>query len=234
MSNTQDSVWPHFKMPQSLLKYCGWCPVLTLLCVFGNVINHSLSCLIYHLKATHFISHVLMLCILFLVNLDDGKKKWFLEFYKRMCNCGNPNKNNRVGSVTLALQVWKKSIICSSTELLLRTESTKYGIKRNVWTVVIFISCSFQSSVLSGATIDDDPEAECRRCCAFNFPVSSSMMPSILHLLFTFPTIFTIHSFTAYFPFSPLSHPMSLSLPSPSFQCRVHYYGFGGCLPPRH
>lgn len=128
----------------------------------------------------------------------------------------------------------EKSIICSSTELLLRTESTKYGIKRNVWTVVIFISCSFQSSVLSGATIDDDPEAECRRCCAFNFPVSSSMMPSILHLLFTFPTIFTIHSFTAYFLFSPLSHPMSLSLPSPSFQCRVHYYGFGGCLPPRH
>ncbi|CAH3168182.1 unnamed protein product [Porites evermanni] len=64
------------------------------------------------------------------VNLDDTKKKWFLEFYKRMCFCGNPNKNNRVGSVTLALK----------------------------------------SSVLSGATIDDDPEAECRRCCAFNFP----------------------------------------------------------------
>ncbi|XP_020626125.1 serine/threonine-protein phosphatase 4 regulatory subunit 4-like isoform X2 [Orbicella faveolata] len=64
------------------------------------------------------------------VNLDDSKKRWFLEFYKRMCYCGNPNKNNRVGSVTLALQ----------------------------------------SSVLSGATIDDDPEAECRRCCAFNFP----------------------------------------------------------------
>ncbi|KAL9957888.1 hypothetical protein ACROYT_G034843 [Oculina patagonica] len=64
------------------------------------------------------------------VNLDESKKKWFLEFYKRMCYCGNPNKNNRVGSVTLALQ----------------------------------------SSVLSGATIEDDPEAECRRCCAFNFP----------------------------------------------------------------
>ena len=26
---------------------------------------------------------------------------------------------------------------------------------------------------MSGATIDDDPEAECRRCCAFNFPVSA-------------------------------------------------------------
>lgn len=65
------------------------------------------------------------------VNLDDTKKRWFLEFYKRMSICGNPNKNNRVGSVTLALQ----------------------------------------SSVLSGATIiDDDPGAECRRCCAFNFP----------------------------------------------------------------
>ena len=35
-----------------------------------------------------------------------------------------------------------------------------------------FVLCYFQSSVLSGATIDDDPEAECRRCCAFNFPVS--------------------------------------------------------------
>ena len=35
-----------------------------------------------------------------------------------------------------------------------------------------FALCYFQSSVLSGATIDDDPEAECRRCCAFNFPVS--------------------------------------------------------------
>ena len=34
---------------------------------------------------------------------------------------------------------------------------------------------NFQSSVLSGATIDDDPEAECRRCCAFNFPVSASV-----------------------------------------------------------
>lgn len=64
------------------------------------------------------------------VNLDDNKKKWFLDFYKRMSFCGNPNKNNRVGSVTLALQ----------------------------------------SSLLSGATIDEDPEAECRRCCAFNFP----------------------------------------------------------------
>ena len=36
-------------------------------------------------------------------------------------------------------------------------------------------SLIFQSSVLSGATIDDDPEAECRRCCAFNFPVSVSV-----------------------------------------------------------
>ena len=43
--------------------------------------------------------------ILITVNLDDTKKKWFLEFYKRMCFCGNPNKNNRVGSVTLALKV---------------------------------------------------------------------------------------------------------------------------------
>lgn len=64
------------------------------------------------------------------VNLDEGKKRWFLEFYKRMSVCGNPNRNNRVGSVTLALQ----------------------------------------GSALSGATIDDDPDAECRRCCAFNFP----------------------------------------------------------------
>lgn len=40
-----------------------------------------------------------------LVNLDEGKKRWFLEFYKRMSVCGNPNRNNRVGSVTLALQV---------------------------------------------------------------------------------------------------------------------------------
>ena len=39
------------------------------------------------------------------VNLDEGKKRWFLEFYKRMSVCGNPNRNNRVGSVTLALQV---------------------------------------------------------------------------------------------------------------------------------
>lgn len=64
------------------------------------------------------------------INLSETKRKWFLEFYKKMCYCGNPNKNNRVGSVTLALH----------------------------------------SSVLSGATIEDDPEAECRRCCAFNFP----------------------------------------------------------------
>ncbi|KAK2560497.1 Serine/threonine-protein phosphatase 4 regulatory subunit 4 [Acropora cervicornis] len=64
------------------------------------------------------------------INLDEGKKRWFLEFYKRMSVCGNPNRNNRVGSVTLALQ----------------------------------------GSALSGATIDDDPDAECRRCCAFNFP----------------------------------------------------------------
>ena len=73
---------------------------------------------------------------------------------------------------------------------------------KNVLTDVIFICCSFQSSVLSGATIDDDPEAECRRCCAFNFPVSSSIMPSTRHRLFNFPTIFTVHFFTAYFPFS--------------------------------
>lgn len=60
---------------------------------------------------TQFTSHVLILCILTLVNLDDSKKKWFLEFYKRMCHCGNPNKNNRVGSVTLALQVCEKKVI---------------------------------------------------------------------------------------------------------------------------
>ena len=83
---------------------------------------------------------------------------------------------------------------------------------RNVLTDVIFICCSFQSSVLSGATIDDDPEAECRRCCAFNFPVSTSIIPSTLYLLFNFPTIFTFHFFTAYFPFSsPLSSSVTFS-----------------------
>ena len=38
--------------------------------------------------------------------------------------------------------------------------------------LVNIISCLWQGSALSGATIDDDPDAECRRCCAFNFPVS--------------------------------------------------------------
>ena len=58
------------------------------------------------LQLTCFLVYLLTkLPILITVNLDDTKKKWFLEFYKRMCFCGNPNKNNRVGSVTLALKV---------------------------------------------------------------------------------------------------------------------------------
>ena len=56
--------------------------------------------------------------ILITVNLDDTKKKWFLEFYKRMCFCGNPNKNNRVGSVTLALKVGKKNISAKVWQLI--------------------------------------------------------------------------------------------------------------------
>ena len=56
--------------------------------------------------------------ILITVNLDDNKKKWFLEFYKRMCFCGNPNKNNRVGSVTLALKVGKNDISAKVWQLM--------------------------------------------------------------------------------------------------------------------
>ena len=108
MPNTQHSLWP-YTVSQNASK------LVKILCfvsylnsphsVLLNVIKHGLEFLTHYLKSTHCISHVLMLFTLFLVNLDDGKKKWFLEFYKRMCNCGNPNKNNRVGSVTLALQV---------------------------------------------------------------------------------------------------------------------------------
>ncbi|XP_032233153.2 serine/threonine-protein phosphatase 4 regulatory subunit 4 isoform X2 [Nematostella vectensis] len=64
------------------------------------------------------------------VNFDEVQKKWFLDYYRRISKCGSPNKNNRVGSLSLALQ----------------------------------------SSSLSGATIHDDDDAECRRCCAFNLP----------------------------------------------------------------
>jgi len=41
----------------------------------------------------------------FPVNFDESQKKWFLDYYRKLCTCGNPNKDNRVGSVTLALQV---------------------------------------------------------------------------------------------------------------------------------
>ncbi|XP_031572659.1 serine/threonine-protein phosphatase 4 regulatory subunit 4-like [Actinia tenebrosa] len=64
------------------------------------------------------------------VNFDENQRKWFLDYYRRLCGCGNPNKNNKVGSVTLALQNYS----------------------------------------LSGATIQDDDDAECRRCCAYNLP----------------------------------------------------------------
>ena len=108
MSNTQDSVRPHFKVLQSFAKCCALCYkniILTLRCVWkcDQTRFYLFDIIAYKLLTVSV--NVLMLFILFLVNLDDSKKKWFLEFYKRMCNCGNPNKNNRVGSVTLALQV---------------------------------------------------------------------------------------------------------------------------------
>ncbi|KXJ20795.1 Serine/threonine-protein phosphatase 4 regulatory subunit 4 [Exaiptasia diaphana] len=64
------------------------------------------------------------------VNFDESQKKWFLDYYRKLSVCGNPNIENRVGCVTLALQNYS----------------------------------------LSGATIQDDDHAECRRCCAFNLP----------------------------------------------------------------
>lgn len=73
----------------------------------------------------------------------------------------------------------------------------------------------FQSSVLSGATIEDDPEAECRRCCAFNFPVSVLLMSSSLSSLSPIlSSVLSIH-FSLFLPliFSPPSLPTSHTPP---------------------
>ena len=55
ISKTQDSVWPHFQTFWSFSKILRCTPSFlivfsTLFSVFGNVVKHGLSCLIYYLK----------------------------------------------------------------------------------------------------------------------------------------------------------------------------------------
>jgi len=53
ISSTQDSVWPHFQTPQSsskILHCTSYIVFSTLFSVFGNVVKHGLSCLIYYVN----------------------------------------------------------------------------------------------------------------------------------------------------------------------------------------
>ena len=51
------------------------------------------------------LNFIFMWVTVFAVNLNESQKKWFLDFYRKMSHSGDPNKNSRVGTVTLALQV---------------------------------------------------------------------------------------------------------------------------------
>lgn len=109
----------------------------------------------------------------------------------------------------------EKSIICSSTELLLRTKSTKYGIKRNVWTVVILFHVHFRVLFCLGPpsmmTLKQNAEDAVHstfqwvpRLCLLYFTSSSPSQQCLqfILLLLTFPTP---PSLSSYVPFSSLA-----------------------------